>query len=38
VIPRHAGLELKLHHAVPADTAQLREFAERIKTAMTEDA
>jgi histidine triad (HIT) family protein len=37
VIPRHAGLELKLHAAQAADMAQLREMAERIKAAMPED-
>jgi histidine triad (HIT) family protein len=37
VIPRHAGLELKLHAAEAADTTQLREFAERIKAAMPKD-
>jgi histidine triad (HIT) family protein len=37
VIPRHAGLELKLHAAQAADMAQLREFAERISTAMPDD-
>jgi histidine triad (HIT) family protein len=37
VIPRHAGLELKLHAAQAAETAQLRELAERIKAAMPKD-
>ncbi|MDQ7977041.1 HIT family protein [Paraburkholderia sp. SARCC-3016] len=37
VIPRHSGLELKLHAAGSADMAQLRDFADRIRAAMPED-
>jgi histidine triad (HIT) family protein len=36
VIPRHAGKDLGIHAAAPADHAQLAQHAARVRAALTE--